>query len=214
MKRLGRWLISVVAFSALFAALGDRNDPWLWSYLAVFLVTALYGIMSIDEDLASERFNPPSASADRLSLRVIRIVGLVHLVVGLLDNRFAWTTMPAALRLGGIVGVVLCFVNMVRAMKANRFFSAVIRIQDERGHRVVDQGPYAVIRHPGYAAMMPLMVSSGLALGSWIAAAVGLVYAAMIARRVVFEDAFLHVNLPGYVEYAGRVRYRLLPGLW
>lgn len=214
MKRIGRWLIGVTVFSGLFAALGDRSDPWLWGYLAVFLVTGLYGIMSIDEDLASERFNPPSASADRLSLRVIRVVGLVHIVAGLLDNRFKWTVMPTSVRLVGIVGVVLCFVAMVRAMKANRFFSAVIRIQNERGHRVVDQGPYAAIRHPGYAAMMPAMVASGLALGSWIAAALGLVYAAMIARRVVFEDAFLHVNLSGYAEYAGRVRYRLLPGLW
>jgi protein-S-isoprenylcysteine O-methyltransferase Ste14 len=108
----------------------------------------------------------------------------------------------------------LCFVAMVHAMKANRFFSAVVRIQKDRGHRVVDQGPYAIVRHPGYAAMMPLMVFSGFAFGSWLAVAAGVVYATLIARRIVFEDAYLRANLPGYQDYTGRVRYRLLKGVW
>ena len=214
MKRFLRWVAAVLIFSGGFYLLGDRHDIWLWIYEAAFMLAALYAVLSIEEDLARERFTPPEPGADTLPLRLIRIVALAHLVIGLLDNRFHWTTMPLVLRPLGIIGVVVCFLFLVRAMKANRFFSAVVRIQKNRGHAVVDRGPYAVIRHPGYAAMLPLMISSGLAFGSWLATAVGFIYAALIARRIVFEDGYLRRNLSGYAEYSARVRYRLWPGVW
>ncbi len=108
------------------------------------------------------------------------------------------------------ISVVLVF----RAMMTNRFFSAVIRIQKDRGHQVIDQGVYGVIRHPGYAGMIPSMTFSGLALGSWLGAALGFCYALMMIRRVLFEDAFLRAQLQGYQDYTARVRYRLIPGVW
>jgi len=108
------------------------------------------------------------------------------------------------------ISVVLVF----RAMLTNRFFSAVIRVQKDRGHQVIDQGVYGVIRHPGYAGMIPSMTLSGLALGSWLGAALGVCYALMMIRRVLFEDAFLRSQLQGYQEYTARVRYRLIPGVW
>jgi protein-S-isoprenylcysteine O-methyltransferase Ste14 len=87
-------------------------------------------------------------------------------------------------------------------------------VQDDRGHRVIDSGPYSIVRHPGYAGLMLGMPFSGLALGSWIAAAIGLVMSGLILRRVMFEDAFLKKNLDGYAAYSDRVRHRLIPGLW
>jgi protein-S-isoprenylcysteine O-methyltransferase Ste14 len=79
---------------------------------------------------------------------------------------------------------------------------------------VVDSGPYSVVRHPGYAGMLVGMPCAGLALGSFISLALGIVLSLMIVRRVRFEDAFLRTNLEGYSEYAARVRQRLLPGVW
>jgi protein-S-isoprenylcysteine O-methyltransferase Ste14 len=99
-------------------------------------------------------------------------------------------------------------------MMANRFFSAVVRIQHDRGHRVVDSGPYAHARHPGYAGMIVAVPASALVLGSWAGVAVALVYSAMIVRRVLFEDAFLRKHLDGYQAYTERVRYRLVPGVF
>ena len=99
-------------------------------------------------------------------------------------------------------------------MMANRFFSAVIRIQKDRGHHVIDQGLYAIVRHPGYAGMIPSMAFGGLALGSWLGFAIGVgLFAAEAAPRV------LRRRVPGgapegYREYAARVRYRLIPGVW
>jgi protein-S-isoprenylcysteine O-methyltransferase Ste14 len=99
-------------------------------------------------------------------------------------------------------------------MLTNRFFSAVIRIQDDRGHRVVDQGPYGVIRHPGYLGMIIGVPMLPIAIGSWWGFLPGSLYALLILNRVTVEDRFLQQNLPGYRDYTTRVRSRLVPGIW
>jgi protein-S-isoprenylcysteine O-methyltransferase Ste14 len=215
-KRLARWAsFTLVVGGGLFVVAGRWRDPWLWAYVGVTSGVTLYAMLSMDEALGRERYSPPSRGADALSLRTIRLVSLAHLIAGALDaGRFHWTSMPDWLRVLGLAGFALSFGLVVQAMKANRFFSAVVRVQDDRGHHVIDQGPYAVVRHPGYAGMIPAVPFSGLALGSWIAFAIALVYSVLIVRRVQFEDRFLHENLPGYPAYAQRVRDRLVPGLW
>jgi protein-S-isoprenylcysteine O-methyltransferase Ste14 len=171
--------------------------------------------MALDEDLARERFNPPETSADRVALRVIRIIAMAHLVAGALDTgRLHWTSVAPQLRLAGLVGMACAGFLVFHAMLSNRFFSAVVRIQRDRGHRVVDCGPYAHVRHPGYAGMMAVVPLSGLALGSWVSVGLALLYSALILRRVFFEDRFLRRNLEGYEAYTERVRYRLVPGIF
>ena len=214
MKRLLRWLLFVPPLGAVVLTAGNRSDPWLWAYVAGFALVSGLALLSIDEDLARERFTPPNPGADRLSLRAVRLIALAHLAVSLADNRFGWSSVPPAVRALGLAGFVGGFGLIVYAMRVNRFFSAVVRIQRDRGHRVVDAGPYARLRHPGYAAMILAVPMSGLALGSWYGALVALAYSALIFRRVRFEDSFLQQHLEGYREYATRVRYRLVPGLW
>jgi protein-S-isoprenylcysteine O-methyltransferase Ste14 len=99
-------------------------------------------------------------------------------------------------------------------MFANRFFSAHVRIQTERGHAVVDSGPYGVVRHPGYVGMSIFTLGTPLALGSWLAQIPAILTVAVLIYRTALEDRTLQAELPGYADYAGRVRYRLLPGLW
>ena len=216
LRRLIRWGMAVgLVGGVLLVTSGRWNDPWLWAYIAVFASVFLYALLSIDEDLARERFRPPNQGADRLSLGVVRLFGAAHLVVGALDTgRFHLTSVPTPLRVLGLVGLTLSCVIFFYAMLSNHFFSSVVRIQEERGHRVVDTGPYAIIRHPGYAGLIPLAPFSGLALGSWLSVAVALVFSALVLRRVLFEDAFLRRNLDGYNAYVQRVRYRLVPGVF
>lgn len=214
MKRLVRWSVGTAVVGAVLLLVGNGRDPWLWAYVATFSAIGGYAIHAMDDDLAKERFSPPSKGADRLALRWVRVIAAAHIVVGVADSRFGWTTLPDILRGAGLLGFALSFLLVARSMLANRFFSAVVRIQDDRGHRVVDMGPYAIVRHPGYAGMIVFAPFSGLALGSWISVAVALVYSALILRRVLFEDRFLRNNLTGYEAYTGRVRYRLVPGLW
>jgi protein-S-isoprenylcysteine O-methyltransferase Ste14 len=215
-RRLLRFVIVWTAlFGSLFLISGGWSDPWLWAYAATWGALLIYALTGIDEDLARERFRPPTRGADRRWLAVIQIVALAHLVLGALDlGRWHLTAVPPPLRALAFAGMAGSAVLVFASMQSNRYFSSVVRIQHDRGHRVVDSGPYARIRHPGYAGMIPLMASSGLALGSWLAFGLGLLYAALILRRAHFEDRFLQANLAGYREYAERVRYRLVPGLW
>jgi len=214
LKRLG--LATLMIAGLLFALARTWRDPWLWAYVSVCSAAAAYALLSIDEDLAKERFRPPNAGADRLAVRFLRLVALSHLVVGALDTgRWHLTPpVPAAVRIVALVGMATGLVMFYRAMRENRFFSAVVRIQDDRGHRVVDSGPYRVVRHPGYAGLILVPPFSGMALGSWVAVAIGLIMSALVVRRVLFEDSFLRHNLDGYAAYAQRVPHRLVPGVW
>lgn len=214
--RLRRWaLISIGIAGTLFAVAGEWRDGWLWAYALTIAAIALYPTVSLDDDLARERFHPPDPGADRTSLLAIRLIALAHIVIGALDGgRWHVSNVPDPVRLFGLCGMALSMLLVFRAMMTNRFFSAVVRIQRDRGHRVIDQGVYGIIRHPGYAGMIPTMPFSALALGSWIAFAIAVGYSVLMLRRVLFEDAFLRAHLEGYREYTERVRYRLIPGVW
>lgn len=214
MKYMARWALAMLILGSVVLLLGNGRDPWLWAYVVAFGAVGLYAMFGMDEDLVRERFSPPSAGADRLSLRFVRLVALAHLLIGVADSRFGWSHVPTPLRAIGLLGFIACFYTIARAARANRFFSSVVRIQSDRGHRVVDTGPYARIRHPGYAGMLPLVQFSALAMGSWFAFAAAFTYSALILKRVLFEDQYLQHNLEGYSAYTGRVRYRLIPGVW
>ena len=215
-RRLARWATGLLVVTAgVVLVSGQWTDPWLWAYVILWALVSLHALTSLDDDLARERFHPPESSADHAALHVIRAIALAHLLVGALDTgRLHWTSVPSGLRLAGLIGMGVSSLLVFRAMLSNRFFSAVVRIQKDRGHRVIEAGPYAMVRHPGYAGMIVVAPMSGLALGSWISVGLALIYSALILRRVFFEDAFLRRNLEGYDAYARRVRYRLVPGVF
>jgi len=216
-KRLKRWALATAIVAGLvFVFAGTLRDPWLWAYVGVWAASAAYAMLGLDEDLAKERFRPPTAGADRVAVGFIRALALTHIVIGALDaGRWHLTApLPAYVRTLALTGMALGLGTFYRAMRENRFFSAVVRIQSDRGHRVIDTGPYAVVRHPGYAGLILVPPLSGLALGSWLAVTAGLIISVLVVRRVLFEDAFLRAHLEGYGAYTGRVPYRLIPGVW
>ena len=213
--RLIRLTFVLAVGTAILALLEGGLDRWLVLYIAGWAIFGIYGMVSIDDDLARERFRPPEAGADRLALRAIRIAALAHLVVGALDaGRWHLAPVPDPIRGIALVIMVVSALLVVQSMRANRFFSPVVRVQTERGHRVIDRGPYGIIRHPGYLGMIVSVTCSGLAIGSWLAFGLAVLYAGLIFRRVFFEDAFLKANLAGYTDYARRVPYRLIPRTW
>ena len=215
-KRLLRWLLITASITTVIFGLAGRwSDPWLWAYVSVFSGAGLYASVRLTDDLARERFKPAEPGADRGWLKAIRLIALAHVVVGALDvGRWHLTSVPAPLRLVGLIVMIFSVALVFRSMIVNQFFSPVVRIQRERGHKVIDVGPYGVIRHPGYAGMIPAIPASALVLGSWLGVALAVGYSLLMLRRVVFEDAFLRSHLDGYLEYASRVQYRLVPGLW
>ena len=214
-KRVIRCLLFIAAATAALAWLEGGLDRYLALYAIAWTIFGIYGMVSLDDDLARERFNPPEPGADRRALRAIRIIAIAHLIVGALDTgRWHIAPVPGPLRLVATAAMLAGALLIVQSIRANRFFSPVVRVQTERGHRVVDTGPYATIRHPGYLGMVIAVLGSGLAIGSWLGFALAATYCALILRRVFFEDAFLKANLPGYEAYASRVSARLIPGAW
>jgi protein-S-isoprenylcysteine O-methyltransferase Ste14 len=100
-----------------------------------------------------------------------------------------------------------CFVE-------NSYLAPVVKIQTERGHQVVSKGPYAIVRHPMYAGALFYIIGTALLFGSYCGLVLGLVMNALLVIRTALEDRTLQEELPGYAEYAGKVRYRLFPGMW
>ena len=208
-----RWLVPI----GLFVWIGWYLQlARYWVFLAVMVAWVFYVSRSVDPTLFRERFKPAGPTVDRCALGAIRAIAAAGLALTLVDiGRFHWSdTVPRAVRLAAMGVLIGSLVLLGRSMIANRFFSTAIRLQTDRGHRVVDVGPYAVVRHPGYLAMAILTPAIALALGSWFGALLALVYSALILRRVAVEDRFLRAELDGYAEYAARVRFRLIPGVW
>jgi protein-S-isoprenylcysteine O-methyltransferase Ste14 len=216
-RRITRWLTFTVVFGGGVLALsGEWTSPLLWTFVLGVSALVLYAIFTMSPDLATERFHPPAKGIDAVALRLIRLSAFAAVIIAPLDSgRFHWSAAPpGSVRVAAIAGCLGAFLFCFHAMTVNRFFSVVIRIQDDRGHRVVDTGPYAVIRHPGYAGMIVGVPLMAIALGSWWGFAPACVYALLILRRVVVEDRFLRENLTGYIDYTKRVTSKLIPGVW
>lgn len=215
--RLARWaFFSLLAAAIPMTIAGEVGSGYLWALAAGCSAVALYAVHTVSPELARERYQPPNPGLDGTTLRWVRPIALGTAVFALLDSG-RWhvsAPMPAGWRIGALITFFAGFAMFAYAMSVNRFFSSVVRIQDERGHHVIDSGPYARVRHPGYVGMLLLGATMPLALGSWWALLPGSVFVIFAFRRVWVEDRFLAVHLPGYREYAARVRYRLLPGIW
>lgn len=206
----------VAAVTALFASAGTVALATYWVYLAIFAAIFAASLLWLDPDLARERMRP-GGKKPPLALRLFSGVLFVHWIIAGLDHgRFHWSdTVPRALQWTALIALAAAFAFCLWAMRVNRFFSSVVRIQSDRGQIVISSGPYAVIRHPGYLAGLVVMVASGLALDSWIAAAVLIAPSVpFLLYRVITEERLLRAELPGYRDYAERVRWRVLPGVW
>jgi protein-S-isoprenylcysteine O-methyltransferase Ste14 len=167
--------------------------------------------------LIAERMKPGPGEQDRVTKIVGLLVLLLQLILAGLDaGRYHWR--PAAGTTAQIAALVLAMAGYGMAAWAtytNQFFSSAVRLQPDRQQVVIDNGPYAFLRHPGYTGALLYLPLAGLALGSWLAAVgVGIPIALLLLRRTNLEDAMLRKGLPGYEEYAARVKYRLFPGIW
>jgi protein-S-isoprenylcysteine O-methyltransferase Ste14 len=174
--------------------------------------------MRRDPELVAERGRPsesmPAWDKVLSSVWATSEFLLLPLVAGL-DMRFGWTG-PVALG-WHLLGAILFASGLALfgwAMVTNAYFSTVARVQEDRGQRVCRSGPYRFVRHPGYSGTILQSIGGPLLLGSLWALVPGLIAILTISARTRFEDRMLRAGLAGYAEYAGDVRYRLVPGIW
>ena len=209
-------LVLIGAAAALFASAGTFAIAAFWVYLAILATVFVASFAMLDPGLLRERMRP-GGKPPPLGLKLFTVVLLLHLVVAGLDRGRLHLSdgIPPWLQATGLAVVAAAYALVLWAMRVNRFFSSVVRIQFDRGQRVVATGPYSFIRHPGYAAGTLIVLASGIALGSWLAAVLLVVTSLpFLFYRAITEDRVLLAELPGYREYAGRVRWRLIPGVW
>jgi protein-S-isoprenylcysteine O-methyltransferase Ste14 len=184
-------------------------------YLALNTVAYVATLPMVDRELLAERMRP-GGRAPPARLQSVTLLYIAHFLVAGYDRgrlHFAGG-VPVGLEIAGFVAVAAMWIVMVWAMRANRFFSSVARLQADRGQVVISGGPYRVVRHPAYAMALLGCPGNGLALGSWLAAAIGALAIPMLLWRCIGEDRMLRTGLPGYADYAARVRWRLVPGIW
>jgi len=225
-RLLGRALIQVAVLPLvvgpfLFIPAGTLAWPMGWAVLGVFVGGSLalpLAAAARCPGLAQERLKPAAGAKkwDRLLTSAANLLLIaVMLPVSGLDHRFGWSPMlPGAVAGMGLCLFALGYVAVIWAMTANPFFSALVRIQTERGHTVAVAGPYRYLRHPGYLAMIAQFLTAPLALGSLFAYVPAILAAGVYVIRTALEDRTLRSELPGYGEYAARVRCRLIPGIW
>jgi protein-S-isoprenylcysteine O-methyltransferase Ste14 len=190
---------------------------WLfWINFAVCCFAFTPYFLKHDPALLERRLRAgPAAEREPLQKRLQALasicVGAIF-VVSALDYRMGWSSVPTSVVVLGNVLVAIGFWLTFWVFRANSFASSTIELS--AGQRVIDTGPYALVRHPMYAAALLLFCGVPLALGSWWGLLVLLPLVAVLVVRLLDEEVFLARNLPGYTEYCGKVRYRLLPGVW
>lgn len=215
----------VVVFLFPFLPMLISGDWTWWEAWAYALLSILGFILSralaarrhpdILEERARSMEMQDAKSWDRILAPTLALGSLLILVVAGLDHRFRWTD-PFSLgtRVTGLIVIVFGYWLGSWALMENRFFSGVVRIQKDRGHRVVSTGPYRFVRHPGYAGALWVYLFTPILLDSAWALVPALLLICILVLRTALEDGTLQEELPGYKEFSQRTRYRLIPGIW
>jgi len=225
MVRLIGGILSVVVLygAALFLPAGTLHWPRAWVLIALTAASTSLStayLSATSPEIVKERWRGPYQAGqpllDRVLVSLFIVLYLATFVFTALDV-FRWHLLrPPGVAVSGIglVMYVASWALITRVLRENAFASAAVRYQEERHQRVIDTGPYAVVRHPMYAASIPLVLGLPLWLGSWAAAIAGVVVILCLTTRIPLEEGFLLRNLAGYAEYRRRVRWRLIPGVW
>ena len=203
-----------------FAAAGHAGIPRGWMYFGI--VAAAYAVMLVvfvrrSPELLNERSRERENTKpwDKVLLALYVLIGFfaTHIVAGL-DARYGWSRIGLLYMIPGIILYGLSAWLGGWAMLKNKYFEATVRIQDDREQTVVTDGPYKLVRHPGYLSILLAMLGMPLMIGSLYMYVCAAAAAVIIVVRTALEDRALRSELKGYAAYAGEVRYRLIPLIW
>ena len=219
-RALGSLALTIIVMTLLlFVPAGTLAWQRAWWYLAVFLAAMAVAIVYIwrtDPELfAIRRKVQPGTKPWDLAFVVVTITSIAAILpVAGLDFRLGWLQLHDGFVWLGYAVFLGGFWLNAWAQGVNRHFELTVRIQTDRGHRVIDNGPYATVRHPGYVGGTALAAGTALALGSGVALIPALICAVALALRTLAEEQTLREELPGYAAYMQRVHFRWIPGIW
>jgi len=216
---LSVFVLTAITAAIVFAGAGTLDYWQAWLYFIIFIILSLLitiYLIKNDPELLERRMRGGPTAEGRPAQRIIMIfmtlafIGL--LVVPGFDRRFGWSRVPAFVVIVGDILTIIGFYFIFRVYRENSFTSATIEIAANQ--RVIDTGPYSLVRHPMYSSALLYLAGTPLALGSyWGLLPIAVVIPCLI-WRLFDEENMLTRELAGYGEYMTRVKYRLLPGLW
>jgi len=216
---LGPFILAVI----LFAAAGRVDVPRAWIYIAVSLIFIPSGPVLLwkhNVELLNERGKwrkkRDTKSWDKVLVPAYGLVGfyVIPVVIGLDVGRYEWSNLSVHFAAAGLVLYAGGTVLIDWALMVNPYFETTVRIQTDRGHRVITTGPYRFVRHPGYIAAILWVISPPLIVGSLFGLVPAAIAALLLIIRTWLEDEALCQELNGYREYAEKIRYKLVPGIW
>jgi protein-S-isoprenylcysteine O-methyltransferase Ste14 len=209
--------ILILQGAVLFIAAGTLSWKWAWYVLLLGLLLLLINGILLPAELVIERGRKKEnvKKWDRIITSIISLPTILMYVFSGLDHRFNWTgDVHIIINIAGLVLIFLGSMIFTWSMVSNKFFSTLVRLQIDRQHTVVTEGPYKYIRHPGYLGYIIFTLATPIALGAFS----GLIFSGTIGilliARTSLEDATLKKELPGYAEYTENVKYKLIPLLW
>lgn len=219
----GMAIMLLLPATILFGTSGRLNWWMAWTYIGILAAITIGSriiMLRKNPGLITERaqisHKDDVKSWDKTIMPIVAIFGpIITLVVIGLDYRFTWSPrLPTVIKITALALTTISYLLSAWATGVNRFFSAVVRIQRDRGHSVVTSGPYKYVRHPGYSGGIVANFTVPIALGSVWALLPAVLVACLTVLRTALEDRALQEELDGYRDYASRVRHRLMPGVW
>lgn len=213
-------LVGIPLLPILISGRWNWWEAWLMAavFILAFIISRVLAVRSTP-DILVERANygqhENTQSWDKWLSPLVAFGSVLVLLVAGLDARFQWSAgFSLPVEMLGLVLILAGYALASYALVENAYFSGTVRIQSERGHTVISSGPYGWVRHPGYLGSLISSLGMPLLLDSLWAFIPVVVIGAFFILRTRLEDQFLQMNLTGYREYARKVRYRLLPGIW
>lgn len=217
-KRSIQVLMSIFLISALlFISAGKINFIYAWIYIALSIMVIIINLFIFPDELIAERGRSKDnvETWDKILTRLIMLPFLSLYIVAGLDIRFGWSPkLDIWIHITGLALFLLGNAIVSWAMVSNPYFSTAVCIQHDRNHSVSKGGPYKYIRHPGYLGMIIYYIATPLFLGSLWSFIPAFLTSILFIIRTALEDNTLKNKLDGYANYALKVRYRIIPGIW
>lgn len=209
--------VLILQGAILFIAAGTLSWKWAWYVLLLGLILLITNLILLPAELVEERGRKKEnvKKWDRMITSIVMFPTILMYVFSGLDHRFNWTgDVHIIINIAGLVLIFLGSMIFTWSMVSNKFFSTLVRLQTDRQHTVVTEGPYKYVRHPGYLGYIIFTLATPIAVGAFWGLIFSVIIGILLIVRTALEDATLKKELPGYAEYTENVKYKLIPFLW
>lgn len=214
------FIVVVPFLPLLIAQRWNWGEAWIYALLSIvaFIGSRVWASKR-HPDIIAERAHflqhDNAKDWDRRITILLGVAGTGAMILAGLDQLFAWSpSFTTPMKITALIFMIAGYILSSYALVENRFFSDTVRLQTDRGHKVISSGPYRWMRHPGYAGTIMVYLATPILLDSYWTILPAITLAILMIWRTSMEDRFLQSELDGYRLYASRVRYRLFPGIW